>query len=864
MAVDHTPFVRAGRHVQGITEILTSTACEWFLIFLLFIDAVFSYLLTKFARYCELQLPCILCSRLDHVLGNEKPEFYRKLLCSNHRSEISSLIYCHIHGKLADGHGMCDDCLLSFSTKSNSKQETHRLFLGKLGFDLVGCGSQSSVPIRDITPVSMSRRWCSCCNKPWKLRQNVQRLHKLKSPAIRVTKSNIPLPRRLAHRNAMKKIRDKLSGSAGTSRRIGRTGSDPLAHVGYGELKISSDCESEFPFSDDGGGGGSIICDINEAKDDVRKPQDIKFFTPDPGVSSWYDLSELNWQEANEKTCPPLPELILLEDVSSLSNIMEFTGGGSPISQCVNPPVPAESISLLDMIPSSYYLEATVGPSPEKSNVTGATDTAHITINHNEEILKTLNTTVTGIKNDRVSNSPAPVDLTYEGPKDVSELAVSGKGRQTSGIIAEQPIEKHIDRVGDDLNLLLAQNSSAQGIHLSTDSKGTDVQGGDDEVQITDASTSNGIQTLQKSVPVESESAGLESLDGSTVSEIEGESTMDRLKRQIEYDRKCMNALYKELDAERSAAAVAANEAMAMITRLQEEKAALHMDALQYLRMMEEQAEYDMDALEKANDLLAGKEKEVQDLEAELEYYRLTYPDESTLVTIAEEICDSKKENVNVENMNMVHIKNYANLRSDSTYSEVSKGINKQNVVLPSLSEFEYEKLYILQCLKRLEKKLQTCVHDMSDGGYIEEAAERVQSQGEFPVNERSSGSCHVEENGFVLQKDLSVSNGSLPDQEGLNGSIGDNQVVCKENNLVSNGQKDSRHCSKIDVVALEDEVSDLNDRLEALEEEYKFFKHTLNFLHNGNEGLQFIQEIVCRLQEIQRIGIRSRCQSAP
>ncbi|GKA75083.1 probable myosin-binding protein 6 [Tanacetum coccineum] len=41
------------------------------------------------------------------------------------------------------------------------------------------------------------------------------------------------------------------------------------------------------------------------------------------------------------------------------------------------------------------------------------------------------------------------------------------------------------------------------------------------------------------------------------------------------------------------ASAVAANNAMAMITRLKGEKAVVQMEALQYQRMMEEQAEYD-------------------------------------------------------------------------------------------------------------------------------------------------------------------------------------------------------------------------------------------------------------------------------
>jgi hypothetical protein len=45
---------------------------------LLFIDAVYSFLVTRFARLCKLPAPCPFCSRLDHVLGKEQLRFYRE------------------------------------------------------------------------------------------------------------------------------------------------------------------------------------------------------------------------------------------------------------------------------------------------------------------------------------------------------------------------------------------------------------------------------------------------------------------------------------------------------------------------------------------------------------------------------------------------------------------------------------------------------------------------------------------------------------------------------------------------------------------------------------------------------------------
>jgi hypothetical protein len=117
-----------------------------------------------------------------------------------------------------------------------------------------------------------------------------------------------------------------------------------------------------------------------------------------------------------------------------------------------------------------------------------------------------------------------------------------------------------------------------------------------------------------------------ETIEGASLSnEVDGESILQHLKKQVRLDRKSLMALYMELDEERSASAVAANNAMAMITRLQAEKAAVQMEALQYQRMMEEQAEYDQEALQATRDIVSKREEQIKTLEAELVAYREKY-----------------------------------------------------------------------------------------------------------------------------------------------------------------------------------------------------------------------------------------------
>ena len=131
---------------------------------------------------------------------------------------------------------------------------------------------------------------------------------------------------------------------------------------------------------------------------------------------------------------------------------------------------------------------------------------------------------------------------------------------------------------------------------------------------------------INRKSPLEKTEFASDSNDGYNVTnDVVDDSIFYHLNRQVGLDRKSLVALYMELDEERSAAAVAANNAMAMITRLQAEKAAVQMEALQYQRMMEEQAEYDEEALQATNEMLIKREEEIKVLESELQIYRRKY-----------------------------------------------------------------------------------------------------------------------------------------------------------------------------------------------------------------------------------------------
>eukprot|EP00250_Pteridium_aquilinum_P021202 c25053_g1_i2 orf=665-2650(+) len=97
------------------------------------------------------------------------------------------------------------------------------------------------------------------------------------------------------------------------------------------------------------------------------------------------------------------------------------------------------------------------------------------------------------------------------------------------------------------------------------------------------------------------------------------------LLKSLQVERRNLRTLYEELEEERVASETAANETMAMILRLQEEKSALQMEAAHYQRMVEEKALHDEHAIQLLEEDLCQKESERLFLEEELNLLRERY-----------------------------------------------------------------------------------------------------------------------------------------------------------------------------------------------------------------------------------------------
>ncbi|XP_019153402.1 PREDICTED: probable myosin-binding protein 5 isoform X2 [Ipomoea nil] len=350
---------------------------EWMMIMMILLDGFLAFLSDEFARLFELNIPCLLCTRIEYVMSHRKQNLcYNDCLCEEHKRDISSLAYCHIHKKISEIRHLCDNCLISFATSKDSDCERYKPLLGLLHKD-VSCFADDGarVSVKSIKTVTdneeapqvdkdTTSERCSCCG------DFIQRLKYNRNLSMN---SNAPAPSPRAWRN--EQIRSVES-----------------PRIRFTDIKLRPDNDSELPYEEDS-----------------------------------------------------------------------------------STPVQEEACRTPSFLRASRFLPSS----------------------------------------DSVQASPR-----------LSRLS---------------------------MDVLSDSNDTSEGYHKS------------------------------------------------------------------------LMALKMELDEERNASAIAANNAMAMITRLQEEKAALQMEAFQYQRMMEEEVEFDQEEVELMRDMLIKREEEMKIMESELEAYRQHY-----------------------------------------------------------------------------------------------------------------------------------------------------------------------------------------------------------------------------------------------
>ncbi|XP_057856445.2 uncharacterized protein LOC131065824 [Cryptomeria japonica] len=104
--------------------------------------------------------------------------------------------------------------------------------------------------------------------------------------------------------------------------------------------------------------------------------------------------------------------------------------------------------------------------------------------------------------------------------------------------------------------------------------------------------------------------------------EVELLSELGSMKEALDRQQITIDELSSELDEERNAAASAAEEAMTFISRLQKEKAQMHMEASQFRRYAEGKFAHDQQELFSLENLLYRKEQMIKALELEVQSFK--------------------------------------------------------------------------------------------------------------------------------------------------------------------------------------------------------------------------------------------------
>lgn len=347
---------------------------------------------------------------------------------------------------------------------------------------------------------------------------------------------------------------------------------------------------------------------------------------------------------------------------------------------------------------------------------------------------------------------------------------------------------------------------------------------------------------------------------------------VDQLKSALASARKSLNSLYAELENERNAAAIAADETMAMINRLQEQKAAMQMEAIQYQRLMEEQSEYDQEALQRLNELVVKREKEKQDLERELELYRhKVHLYEAKMRKMSRHKTDDQNGSSSASSS-----AEDSDDLSQSFYEgdESAHGLNGSNGSIPtdvvlqetarhlvtldgSLADFEEERLSILEQLKVLEDKL----FDLDD-----EESDNMKTDKHFSEEHHlivASNGFSDDESCFKLHdKRKSVTcrgKKLLP--------LFDDATVEARNIVLTKQGDEADHSTEVtldlaleqDKLAIAHEIDQVHERLHALEADREYIKQCVRSLKKGGKGFDLLQEILQHLRDLRRIEQRAR-----
>ncbi|KAG5040798.1 hypothetical protein JHK82_012913 [Glycine max] len=919
------------RNTNKITLVLVYAILEWILIILLLLNSLFSYLIIKFADYFGLKRPCIWCTRIDHILEPGKYKSSCKdLVCEAHASEISKLGFCSNHHKLAESQDMCEDCSSSSQPDYVKLSQSFGFFPWMKQIGMIQDEGAEDAVDKAIVKVEEALR-CSCCG--------VNLDNRFYPPCILI-KPSLNVLEYDQKQNSERRVGVEIDED--------HTRSDIVLDHHQEEKENEENKGSHMVFEVDRGldrkdeevekscdcsvcDGVEILCDeicnldlgvekgketIEEESLNVPKPKDndgddVVAAADDEDQACEKSTAQVDCtREITVETpsihleffihgddCRLIP--IELVDSPALENRKQskYKVGGEGIN--------SNEDFILDFDKSA---DAEAEPVVENWHISGDI-VAEFSAQGNENVSKS-----NGGESVQLRTRGQSSELLQVEEENLEQNCEDVRFVQTSDdLTKDDNVEVNMERrdaeLCSDVSLASEDASQMEGHDkgeefvefktMSLEVKMPTVnnhlpsllelnENEEEKVPETPTSLESLHQLHKKLLLLERKESGTEeSLDGSVISDIEGgEVTIEKLKSALKSERKALSTLYAELEEERSASAIAANQTMAMINRLQEEKAAMQMEALQYQRMMEEQSEYDQEALQLLNELMMKREKEKLELEKEIEVYRkkvheyevrekmmMSRRDGSMRSRTSSPSCSNAEDSdgLSIDLNHEAKEENGFCSHQDQECSNQNTPVDAVLYLEESLANFEEERLQILEQLKVLEEKLVILNyeedHCSDDAKSVEHLCEE-NGNGYHHDHDDHNGQVNGFANGHVKEingkhqgrkimgakgKRLLPLFDAMSSEADVELSGDELDFPHLQNNSVEKVNSDKKK------LALEDEVDNVYERLQVLEADREFLKHCISSLRKGDKGLHLLQEILQHLRDLRNVELRLR-----
>ncbi|KAJ1254184.1 hypothetical protein BS78_01G411300 [Paspalum vaginatum] len=840
------------RRTHRLTSALACAALEWVLIALLLINGLLAYAIARFADYFGLSPPCLLCSRVDRLFhadgGEAGARWLRGALCGDHAAEISALGYCLRHRRLAEAGGMCQGCRRSSWKEKKSD-----------------AGDESATP-------------CSCCAAVVR-RTSLRELEDTREDHVEekmtdevedddqgyVLLAQEDLEEEEEEQDEVEnEERQRVAeGQQHEDEVMAAVQDESLEVMAQGEeVELEDDrlvpvgALDEMTIADYSGlhrDGEEEGNDMDRVDDELQDSRDV-----DIGVvleeKRMLDSSVATPAEAIEDSVVPISPIPSPETVPDHNSISQD-----------DEDVPQDTVEIGDSTAEEDHIFV-----PQVSEAVSEDDNRAAEVDTNCEV--SIGSDIC----EREQDDRAVPFQDLAAPLEESDAPLAAAD--------DQPLP---------LEILAPTEQGEAGQEEVTTSMGLGYQSNEQtEVEEDKApeTPTNGVATQlsDRLFLLERKRSLSLSLDGSVASEMEGgePSTVDQLKSALRAERKALGALYTELEEERNAAAIATNQTMAMINRLQEEKAAMQMEALQYQRMMEEQSEYDQEALQLLNELVTKREREKQELERELEQYRQKvhhYEDKErrrmasfkangngvspggsgTSVSSSGE--DSDAHSDGDDYCELGESPDGGNIQSSSSNAALSsmrdQDSTKHLVALDdSLTYFEMERLSILEELKTLEERLFTLEDDDIStskevtgcfSGDLDLSTDGVRSPEYILTGDKAR---------FGGRTSISRGKSLLPLFDAVDDENCDQMPSARVGEA---DQADDSRTMPISVLdkeqerlAIIEEVDHVYERLQALEADKEFLRHCIKSLKKGDKGMDLLQEILQHLRDLRNVEL--------